>query len=217
MRMKFFLDTAIRDEIRALMALGIVDGVTTNPSLLKAARAPYREVLADICRLVPGPISAEVVAEDAAGMIREARELAGIAKNIVVKVPMGRPGIEAVAALRAEGIDTNVTLVFSANQALLAAKAGAGFVSPFIGRLDDVGQTGMALIEEILEIYDNYDFETEVIVASVRHPMHVTEAARLGADIVTMPAKVLTAMFEHPLTDIGKRKFLEAWRDVEQG
>jgi transaldolase len=217
MRMKFFLDTAIREEIRALAALGIVDGVTTNPSLLKDARAPYREVLADICRLVPGPISAEVIAEDVAGMIREAHELAGIAQNIVVKIPMGRPGIEAVASLRAEGINTNVTLVFSANQALLAAKAGAGFVSPFIGRLDDVGQSGMALVEEILEIYDNYDFETEVIVASVRHPMHVTEAAQLGADIVTMPAKVLAAMFEHPLTDIGKRKFLEAWRDVEQG
>jgi transaldolase len=215
--MKFFLDTAIRDEIRAMAALGIVDGVTTNPSLLKDARAPYRDVLTEICRLVPGPVSAEVLAEDSEGMIREARDLAGIAPNIVIKVPMGVAGIRAAAALKSQGIETNVTLVFSTNQALLAAKAGARFVSPFIGRLDDVGQEGMALIAEILEVYGNYEFDTEVIVASVRHPMHVVEAARLGADIVTMPAKVLAAMFEHPLTTIGKAKFLEAWRDVKQG
>ncbi|MBM3318069.1 MAG: fructose-6-phosphate aldolase [Candidatus Eisenbacteria bacterium] len=215
--MKFFLDTAIREEIRDLAALGFVDGVTTNPSLLKEARAPYRRVLEEICRLVSGPVSAEVLAEESAGMLREARELAAIAPNIVIKVPMGSEGLRAAAALHAEGVGTNVTLVFSANQALLAAKAGARFVSPFIGRLDDVGQSGMALIEEILDIYGNYDFETEVIVASVRHPMHVVEAARLGADIVTMPAKVLRAMFAHPLTDVGKAKFLEAWREVERG
>lgn len=215
--MKFFLDTAVREEIRELSALGIVDGVTTNPSLLKEARAPYREVLAEICRLVPGPISAEVLSEETEGMLAEARELAKIAKNIVIKVPMGRPGLRAVTALRAEGIETNVTLVFSANQALLSAKAGARFVSPFIGRLDDVGQEGMGLVAEILEIYGHYEFDTEVIVASVRHPMHVVEAARLGADIATMPAKVMRALFEHPLTDIGKAKFLEAWRDVPKG
>jgi transaldolase len=212
--MKFFLDTAIRSEIREFAALGIVDGVTTNPSLLKQAAAPYREVLGDICRLIPGPISAEVVAEDAEGMLREARELAAIAENIVIKVPMTPSGIEAVAALRAEGIDTNVTLVFSTNQALLAAKAGASFVSPFIGRLDDVGQEGMGLIAEIMEVYANYEYETELIVASVRHPMHVVEAGLLGADIVTMPTRVLRAMFQHPLTDVGIAKFLAAWRDV---
>jgi transaldolase len=213
--MKFFLDTAIREEIREMAALGMVDGVTTNPSLLKTARAPYRDVIGEICRIVaPGPVSAEVLSEDAAGMLREARELRAIAPNIVVKVPMDAPGLQVVRTLRDEGIECNVTLVFSVNQALLAAKAGARFVSPFIGRLDDVGQEGMALIEEILEVYGNYDFATEVIVASVRHPMHVAAAARLGADVVTMPTTVLRAMYQHPLTDVGKRKFLEAWRDV---
>jgi transaldolase len=214
--MKFFLDTAIRDEIRAMAALGIVDGVTTNPSLLKDARAPYRDVLTEICRLVPGPVSAEVLAEDSEGMIREARDLAGIAPNIVIKVPMGVAGIRAAAALKSQGIETNVTLVFSTNQALLAAKAGARFVSPFIGRLDDAGQTGMDVVDETLEIYANYDFDTEVIVASVRHPLHVVQAGLTGADVVTMPTAVLRAMFEHPLTDIGKAKFLEAWRQVRK-
>jgi transaldolase len=213
--MKFFLDTAIRDEIREMSALGMVDGVTTNPSLLKIARAPYREVIADICRLVaPGPVSAEVLAEDAPGMLREARELHAIAPNVVIKVPMGAAGLQAVRALHDEGIECNVTLVFSVNQALLAAKAGARYVSPFIGRLDDVGQEGMGLIEEILEVYGNYDFVTEVIVASIRHPMHVAQAARLGADIATMPTSVLRAMYRHPLTDLGTRAFLEAWKDV---
>ncbi len=215
--MQFFLDTAIREEIEALVALGLVDGVTTNPSLLKRAQAPYREVIADICRMVSGPVSAEVVAEDATGMIREARQLAGIAANVVVKIPMGFEGIRAVKELRAEKIDTNVTLVFSTNQALLAAKAGARFVSPFIGRLDDIGHTGMDLVEEILAVYGNYDFETELIVASVRHPLHVVEAGLIGADIVTMPAAVMRAMFAHPLTDVGVAKFREAWRDVQQG
>ena len=215
--MKFFLDTAIRDEIREMTALGMVDGVTTNPSLLKTAAAPYREVIAEICRMVdPGPVSAEVLAEDADGMLREARTLHTIAPNVVVKIAMGPVGLQVVRALRDEQIDCNVTLVFSGNQALLAAKAGARYVSPFIGRLDDVGQEGMALIEEILEIYGNYAFPTEVIVASIRHPMHVSAAARLGADIATMPTAVLRAMYRHPLTDAGKQKFLEAWRDVPQ-
>jgi len=214
--MKIFLDTAVLDEIREMAELGIVDGVTTNPSLLKVSRMPYREVLEEICHLVPGPVSAEVVAEDAEGMVREGRALAAIAENIVVKVPMGREGIRAVAALGAEGIETNVTLVFSANQAILAAKAGARFVSPFIGRLDDAGQTGMDVVDETLEIYANYDFDTEVIVASVRHPLHVVQAGLTGADIVTVPTAVLRAMFEHPLTDIGKAKFLEAWRQVRK-
>jgi transaldolase len=214
--MKIFLDTAVLDEIRELAPLGIVDGVTTNPSLLKTARAPYREVLREIARLVAGPISAEVIAEDAAGMVREARELAAIAENIVIKVPMGREGIRAVVELRAAGLDTNVTLVFSANQAILAAKAGARFVSPFIGRLDDAGHTGMDVVEEILEIYANYDFGTEVIVASVRHPLHVVQAGLIGADIVTVPTAVLKAMFEHPLTDIGRAKFLAAWQEVRK-
>jgi transaldolase len=213
--MKFFLDTAIRDEIREMAALGMVDGVTTNPSLLKIARAPYREVIGEICRIVaPGPVSAEVLSEEPAGMLREARELHALAPNVIIKVPMDPPGLQVVRTLRDEGIETNVTLVFSVNQALLAAKAGARYVSPFIGRLDDVGQEGMALIEEILDVYGNYDFATEVIVASVRHPMHVAAAARLGADVVTMPTAVLRAMYQHPLTDVGKRKFLEAWRDV---
>lgn len=212
--MKFFLDTAIRDEIRRMAELGFVDGVTTNPSLLQTADAPYREVLRDICGLVSGPVSAEVVAEDSAGMVREGRELAEIAQNIVIKVPMGVEALRAVRLLREHGIDCNVTLVFSTNQALLAAKAGAGFVSPFIGRLDDVAQEGMQLIEEIVQVYENYEFDTELIVASIRHPLHVVDAALLGADIVTMPTSVLEAMFRHPLTDVGREKFLAAWREV---
>ncbi|MBD3236092.1 MAG: fructose-6-phosphate aldolase [Candidatus Eisenbacteria bacterium] len=212
--MKFFLDTAERDEIQRMTELGFVDGVTTNPSLLKKAGAPYQQVLQEICALVSGPVSAEVVAEDHAGMIAEGRELAAIAENVVIKVPMGSEGLRAVRGLREHGIDCNVTLVFSTNQAILAAKAGARFVSPFIGRLDDVAQEGMQLIEEIVQIYENYEFESELIVASVRHPMHVVDAGLLGADIVTMPTRVLEAMFQHPLTDIGKEKFLAAWRDV---
>ncbi|MBP7668972.1 MAG: fructose-6-phosphate aldolase [Candidatus Eisenbacteria bacterium] len=215
--MKIFLDTAVMSEIQEMVSLGIVDGVTTNPSLLKTAGVPYRELLEEIAHLVPGPISAEVVAEEAAGMVREGRDLASIAENIVVKIPMGREGVKAVRALDSEGIETNMTLVFSANQALLAAKAGASFVSPFIGRLDDAGQTGMDVVQDILEIYANYDFETEVIVASVRHPLHVVQAGLIGADIATVPTAVLKAMFEHPLTDVGKAKFLEAWRGVRKG
>ena len=212
--MKIFLDTAIRDEIRRMVAIGVVDGVTTNPSLLKAAKAPYRQVIAEICAMLPGPVSAEVVAEDWEGMVREGRELAAIAKNVVVKIPMGAEGMRAVGALHREGLHTNVTLIFSPLQAILAAKAGATYVSPFVGRLDDIGQDGMAVVEEILAAYDAYDFDTEVLVASVRHPQHVLRAALMGADVVTLPTQVLEAMFRHPLTDAGIAKFLEAWKDV---
>ena len=212
--MKIFLDTAIRDEIRRFADLGIIDGVTTNPSLLKVAKAPYREVIAEICALVPGPVSAEVVAEDWEGMVRQGRELSGIAENVIIKIPMTPAGMRAVGELKKAGIESNVTLIFSSNQALLAAKAGARYVSPFVGRLDDAGHDGMDVVEEILEAYGNYAFETEVIVASVRHPQHVVQAAMMGADIATIPTNVLEAMFRHPLTDIGIRKFLEAWEDV---
>ena len=212
--MKIFLDTAIRDEIRRMVSIGVVDGVTTNPSLLKVAKAPYRQVIAEICAMVPGPVSAEVVAEDWEGMVREGRELAAIAKNVVIKIPMGSEGIRAVGALAKEGLRTNVTLVFSPLQAILAAKAGASYVSPFVGRLDDIGHDGMAVVEEILAAYDSYDFDTEVLVASVRHPQHVLRAALMGADVVTLPTQVLEAMFRHPLTDAGIAKFLAAWKDV---
>lgn len=212
--MKIFLDTAIRDEIRRMVAIGVVDGVTTNPSLLKVARAPYREVLVEICAMVPGPVSAEVVAEDWEGMVREGRELAAIAPNVVIKIPMGTEGMRAVRALTQEGLKTNVTLIFSPLQAILAAKAGATYVSPFVGRLDDIGHDGMEVVEQILAAYDAYDFDTEVLVASVRHPQHVLRAALMGADVVTVPTAVLEAMFRHPLTDAGITKFLAAWKDV---
>lgn len=212
--MKIFLDTAIRDEIRHMAEWGLIDGVTTNPSLLKVANEPYREVLADICQMVTGPVSAEVVAEDWAGMVSEGKELAAIAENVVVKIPMTQDGMRAVSELKKSGIRSNVTLIFSANQAILAAKAGAAYVSPFVGRLDDVGQDGMELVEEILEIYSGYDYETEVIVASVRHPQHVIQAGLMAAHIATVPTKVLEAMFRHPLTDVGIEKFLSAWKDV---
>ncbi len=214
--MKIFLDTAIRDEIREMVQWGVVDGVTTNPSLLKVANAPYREVIREICAMVSGPVSAEVVAEQWEGMLAEGRELAGIADNVIVKIPMTPDGMRAVSLLKSEGIPSNVTLIFSANQALLAAKAGARYVSPFVGRLDDIGHDGMDVVEQILEVYSAYDFDTEVIVASVRHPLHVTQSALLGADIATVPTKVLKAMFKHPLTDRGVESFLAAWRDVPQ-
>lgn len=212
--MKLFLDTAIREEIRQFAAYGLVDGVTTNPSLLKTANAPYKEVIKDICDMIPGPVSAEVVAEDWEGMVSEGRELAGIAGNVVIKIPMTPDGMRAVGELRDLGIPANVTLIFSAPQALLAAKAGARYVSPFVGRLDDIGHDGMAVIEEISEIYSNYDYDTEIIVASIRHPQHVIQSALLGADIATVPTKILQAMFHHPLTDSGIEKFLAAWKDV---
>jgi transaldolase len=213
--MKIFLDTANVDEIREAASLGLVDGVTTNPSLLAREKAPYREVLAEICSMVEGPISAEVVATDAPGMVREGRDLSKIAPNIVVKVPLTADGLQAVRELKREGIRTNVTLCFSAPQALFAAKAGAFIVSPFVGRLDDIGADGMALIKDIRQIYRNYAFETQILVASIRNPLHVIEAAILGADIATMPAKVYQSLLKHPLTDIGLERFLDDWKKAE--
>ena len=209
--MKFFVDTASVEEIEKLVPLGIVDGVTTNPSLLAKEGGDPQQILKAICQLVKGPVSAEVVATDADGMIGEGRQLATIDEHIVVKVPFGREGVKACGILSKEGIRVNVTLVFSPTQALLAAKAGATFVSPFVGRLDDIATSGMELISQIVDIYDNYEFTTEVLVASVRGPMHIAEAAHLGADICTCPAKVIEASFNHPLTDIGLAKFLADW------
>ena len=214
--MKIFIDTANIDEIRRAVALGVVDGVTTNPSLVAREGKPFRQVLLDICEVVDGPVSAEVVSLKAEEMVAEARDLAGVHENIVVKIPMTTEGLKAVHALSAEGIRTNVTLVFSAPQALLAAKAGATFVSPFVGRLDDQGQNGMDLIGQIVTIYRNYGFDTEVIVASVRHPIHVTEAAMLGADVATIPFKVIEALARHPLTDLGIERFLADWEGYRQ-
>ena len=213
--MKLFVDTAAVEEIEEILPLGIVDGVTTNPSLLAKAGADSRQVLKTICDRVGGPVSAEVVATEAAAMIQEGRNLAAIDEHIVVKVPFGRAGVTACGALAGEGIRVNVTLVFSATQGLLAAKAGATYCSPFVGRLDDIGVPGMDLISQIVNIYDNYDFTTEVLVASVRGPMHIIEAAQMGADICTCPAKVIDAMFKHPLTDIGLEKFLADWEKAQ--
>jgi len=217
-RVKFFVDTAEVDEIRELAATGLVDGVTTNPSLVAKSGRDFLEVLREICELVPGPVSAEVTATEAEAMIAEGRHLAAIAPNIAIKVPLTWDGLKACRALSDEGTAVNVTLCFSAAQALLAAKAGAGFVSPFVGRLDDIGQDGMKLIEDIRLIYDNYPdtLETEILVASVRHPMHVVEAARLGADVATVPPKVLRQLVHHPLTDKGLDAFLADWRKTGQ-
>jgi transaldolase len=209
---KFFIDTANLGEIRQAAELGVLDGVTTNPSLVaKEGDVDFREHVAAICQIVPGPVSAEVVSTDFDGMMREGREYARIAPNVVVKVPITRDGLRACKALTDEGTKTNVTLVFSAPQALLAAKAGASFVSPFVGRLDDIGQDGMELVSEIVDIYRNYDFGTEVLVASVRHPIHVAQAARLGADVATMPFKVIDQLLKHPLTDTGLARFIADW------
>ena len=213
--MKIFLDTANVDEIREAASLGLVDGITTNPSLLAKEKAPYLDVLSEICALVPGPISAEVVATDAQGMVREGRDLAKIAPNIVVKCPLTAEGLKAVRELKKDGIRSNVTLCFSAPQALFAAKAGAYIVSPFVGRLDDIGIDGMALIKDVKQIYRNYGFETQILVASIRNPLHVIEAALVGADIATMPANVYQSLLKHPLTDIGLARFLEDWRKAE--
>lgn len=209
--MKFFIDTANVDEIKKALALGMVDGVTTNPSLVAKESRPFNDILKEICALVEGPVSAEVVSLDAPGMVAEARELVKIAGNIVIKIPMIEEGLKAVKQLTSEGIKTNVTLVFSATQALLAAKAGATFVSPFVGRLDDIAINGMDLIADIMTIYRNYGFTAEIIVASVRHPMHVVDAARIGADIATIPYKVIAQLAKHPLTDIGMQQFLADW------
>ncbi len=209
--MKFFIDTANIDEIKKGLALGMVDGVTTNPSLVSKEQRPFTEILADICALVDGPISAEVISLDADGMVTEARELAKIHKNIVIKIPMTEEGLKAVNQLTAEDIKTNVTLIFSSTQALLAAKAGATYVSPFVGRLDDISLNGMELISDIMTILSNYRLATEVIVASVRSPLHVAQSALLGADIATIPYKVIAQMAKHPLTDVGMEKFLADW------
>lgn len=214
--MKIFIDTANIDEIRRAAALGVIDGATTNPSLIAKEGLPFRETLLAICQAVDGPVSAEAVSQGAAEMVKEGRELASIHDNIVVKIPMTAEGLTATHALAAEGIRTNVTLVFSAPQALLAAKAGATFVSPFVGRLDDQGQDGMELINQLVTIYRNYSFDTEVIVASVRHPIHVVQAALLGADVATIPFKVIEAMTKHPLTDAGIEKFLSDWENYRE-
>jgi transaldolase len=217
--MKFFLDSADLTEIRRAMEAGLIDGITTNPSLLaKVAGAEHqpRELLQEIARLVPGPISAEVVALDRDEMVREGRELAKIADNIVVKVPLTEAGLMACRQFRSEDIGVNVTLCFSPAQALLAAKAGASYISPFVGRLDDVSQDGMELISQIVQIYSNYDFRTEVLVASVRHPLHVVQAALLGADVATVPAKVLHQLMHHPLTDRGIEGFLADWAKLPE-
>jgi transaldolase len=212
--MKIFLDTANVEHIREANEWGIIDGVTTNPSLVAREGRDFREVVEEICSIVNGPISAEAVSADAKGMVKDGRELAAIHENINIKIPMTAEGLKAVRELSARDIKTNVTLVFSANQALLAAKAGATFVSPFIGRLDDAGHEGMQVVHEIIQIYLNYAFGTEVIVASVRHPMHVVEAAKAGAHICTVPWKVLQLMVRHPLTDAGIEKFLADWESV---
>lgn len=209
--MKFFIDTANIEEIKKGLALGMVDGVTTNPSLVAKEPRPFLEILKEICALVEGPVSAEVVSLDAEGMVAEAKELVKIADNIVIKIPMIEEGLKAVKILTAEGIKTNVTLIFSASQALLAAKAGATYVSPFVGRLDDISINGMDLIADIMTILRNYGLATEVIVASVRSPMHVVESALLGADIATIPYKVIAQLAKHPLTDIGMQQFLADW------
>jgi transaldolase len=209
--MKFFIDTANIDEIKQGLAMGMVDGVTTNPSLVAKESRPFHDILKEICEIVDGPVSAEVVSIDTEGMLREARELAAMSDNIVVKVPMIVDGIKAVKQLTEEGIKTNVTLVFSANQALLAAKAGATYVSPFVGRLDDISEQGMDLISDIMTIYQNYGYQSEVIVASVRSPLHVMDAAIIGADIATIPLKVIAQLAKHPLTDIGMKQFLSDW------
>jgi transaldolase len=214
--MKFFLDTADVREIREGWNMGVIDGVTTNPTLVSKTGRGFREILEEICSFLNGPVSAEVISVDTEGMIREGRELAALHKNIVVKIPLTKEGLKAVKILNYDKIRTNVTLCFSANQALLAAKAGASYISPFIGRLDDQGQIGMELIREIKTIYANYGFKTEILVASVRHPIHVLEAAKIGADIATIPYEVLEKLFKHPLTDIGLKKFLDDWKKVPQ-
>ncbi|GJL87875.1 MAG: putative transaldolase [Minwuia thermotolerans] len=214
--MKFFVDSADIDAIRELNDTGLVDGVTTNPSLIAKSGRDFVQVVTEIAALVDGPVSAEVTATDAPTMIAEGRKLAKIADNIAVKVPLTMDGLKTCKVLTSEGTMVNVTLCFSANQALLAAKAGATFISPFVGRLDDLGQDGMQLISDILEVYDNYTFETEVLVASVRHPVHVLESARLGADVVTLPPDVLKKLADHPLTDKGLAAFLADWQGTGQ-
>ena len=210
--MEFFLDTAVIDEIRQGLDWGMVDGITTNPSLIAAQGKAYLPTVQEIARLVPGPVSGEVLATELDEILDQGRRLAELAENVVVKVPLTPAGLSAARTLKDEGIPTNVTLCFSANQALLAAKAGAAYISPFVGRVDDVGLAGMELIEQIMTIYEAYAFETKVLVASVRHPEHVLRAALLGADVATMPFKVMGQLYKHPLTDVGLEKFLADWK-----
>jgi transaldolase len=212
---KIFLDTAGIDEIRAAARWGVLDGVTTNPSLFAKVGGSYDDVLVQICQITPGPVSAEVVAEDVEGMLREGRHFAGLAPNIVVKIPMSEPGLEAISRLAAEGIKTNCTLLFSSNQGLLAAKAGASLLSPFVGRLDDINQDGMEVVRELVTMVETYDLRAEVLVASVRSPRHVTEAALAGAQIVTVPIDVLRQMIHHPLTEAGIARFRKDWEATQ--
>jgi transaldolase len=212
--MKLFIDTGSIAEIRECMEQGIIDGVTTNPSLVAKSGRKFRDLLVEICEVVKGPVSAEVTALDVAGMMKEAREYAKIASNIVVKVPITGDGLKAVRRCADEGIKTNVTLCFSPTQALLAAKAGAAYISPFVGRLDDIAQDGMELIRQIVTIYENYDYQTEVLVASVRNPVHLVEAALCGAHVATIPFNVIQQLVKHPLTELGLKKFLEDWEKV---
>jgi transaldolase len=214
--MKFFIDTANLQQIKEAASYGLLDGVTTNPSLVAKESRNFIELLNEILKIVDGPVSAEVVSTEYDGILKEAHELAKIHKNIVVKVPLIKEGIKAVKTLSGEGIKTNVTLCFSPSQALLAAKAGATYISPFVGRLDDISIDGMALIQQILQIYKNYDYKTEVLVASVRHPLHLVEAAMMGAHVATMPFEVIEKLFKHPLTDIGLEKFLSDWKKSNQ-
>lgn len=216
--MKFFLDTANVDDIREAASIGILDGVTTNPSLLskEKGKGAFKDILKEICSIVDGPVSGEVVSEDWENIVKEGEELSAIAENIVVKVPMTKEGMKAVKQLTKQNIRTNVTLIFSAAQALVAAKAGASFISPFVGRLDDIGHIGMELIGDIVQIYDNYDIETEVITASIRSPLHVIDAALAGSHIATVPFAVIEKLFNHPLTDIGIQRFLDDWKKVDK-
>ena len=215
--MKFFIDTADLNEIRDLAATGLLDGVTTNPSLIAKSGGDFMETIGEICRVVPGDVSAEVTATDYHTMVREGQKLARVADNVVIKVPLTMDGLKACRTFRSENIKVNVTLCFSAGQAILAAKAGATYVSPFVGRLDDISAPGMQLIADIREVYDNYGFATQILVASIRNPLHVVEGARLGADIATMPAKVLDLLIKHPLTDIGLERFLKDWEAARVG
>jgi len=214
--MKIFIDSANVREIKEAAGLGVIDGVTTNPTLISRENRAVNDLLKEICSLVSGPVSAEAISLDAEGMVREARLLSSIAKNIVIKIPLVKEGLKVVKVLASEGIKTNVTLCFSASQALLVAKAGADYVSAFIGRLDDISSTGMDLIRDIKQIYANYNFKTEIIVASVRNPLHVVDAARIGADIATVPFAVIEQLIKHPLTDIGIQRFLEDYKKIPQ-
>ncbi len=214
--MKFFIDSANLSEIKEAKAQGLIDGVTTNPSLVAKEGREFKKLIHEICEVVNGPVSAEVVSTEEEGMIKEARELVKIHKHVVVKIPMIPEGLKAVRRLSQEGVKINVTLIFSSTQALLAAKAGATYVSPFVGRLDDISEIGMNLIEQIVTIFNNYDFKTQVLVASVRNPVHVVEAALIGADVATMPFAVLQQLAKHPLTDIGLKKFLADWEKIQQ-